>query len=93
MFSWLFQSTHVCVNIESIPLPQEEKPDLTQTKTESEPLKTEEKDSGNDDNEEEDAPHKGNADEGSLTACIGAENMKPDQDEEQESKDNSGQVV
>lgn len=63
---------------------------MTRTKTASEPLKSEEKDSGNDDDDEEDGPQKGNANEGSLTACIGAENMKQEQDEEQESKDNSG---
>ncbi|XP_026210068.1 AT-rich interactive domain-containing protein 4B isoform X2 [Anabas testudineus] len=74
---------------------KEEKPDFTQTETEPEPLKTEEKDSGNDDDdddeeEEEDAPLKADADQGSLTECIGAENTKPEQDDEQESKDNSG---
>uniref|UniRef100_A0A7N8X7H9 AT-rich interaction domain 4B n=1 Tax=Mastacembelus armatus TaxID=205130 RepID=A0A7N8X7H9_9TELE len=45
---------------------------------------------GNDDDNEEDGPRKGDADEGSSTARLGAENMKQEQDEEQESKDNSG---
>lgn len=66
---------------------------MTRTKIESEPLETQEKDSGNDDDdeeEEEEASHTGNAHEGSLAACVGDENVKPDQDEEQESKDNSG---
>lgn len=61
---------------------------------ESEPSKTEERDSGNDDDDddedEEDGPLKGDADEGSSTARLGAESMKQEPDEEQESKDNSG---
>ncbi|XP_023267588.1 AT-rich interactive domain-containing protein 4B isoform X1 [Seriola lalandi dorsalis] len=69
---------------------KEEKPDLTRNKMESEPSKTEGKDSTNDEDDEEDAAHKGDADEGSSTAHLGAENMKQECDEEQESKDNSG---
>ncbi|XP_040905116.1 AT-rich interactive domain-containing protein 4B isoform X2 [Toxotes jaculatrix] len=69
---------------------KEEKPDVTRNKTESEPSKTDGKDSTNDDDDEEDAPNKGDADEGSSTAHLGAENMKQEGDEEQESKDNSG---
>ncbi|TNN62678.1 AT-rich interactive domain-containing protein 4B [Liparis tanakae] len=87
---------------------KDEKPDLSRTKTEPEPLITEEKDSGdddednddnddndeNDDNEdldpEEEGPLKGDADEGSSTARLGAENIKEERDEEPESKDNSG---
>ncbi|XP_039994756.1 AT-rich interactive domain-containing protein 4B isoform X3 [Xiphias gladius] len=69
---------------------KEEKSDLTRNKLESEPSKTEGKDSANDDDDEEDTPHKGDADEGSSTAHLGAENMKQELDEEQESKDNSG---
>lgn len=63
---------------------------MTRNKLESEPSKTEGKDSANDDDDEEDTPHKGDADEGSSTAHLGAENMKQELDEEQESKDNSG---
>lgn len=79
-----------CVGIKSIPLPQEEKPDSTRTKTESEPPKTEGKDGANDDDDEEEAARKGDADEGSSTAHLGAEIVKQEHDEEQESKDNSG---
>ncbi|XP_044070475.1 AT-rich interactive domain-containing protein 4B isoform X4 [Siniperca chuatsi] len=69
---------------------KDENPDLTQNQMESEPSKTEGKDSGNDDDDEEDGPLKGDADEGSSTARLGAENVKQELDEEQESKDNSG---
>ncbi|XP_035848658.1 AT-rich interactive domain-containing protein 4B isoform X6 [Sander lucioperca] len=74
---------------------KDEKPDLTRNKMEPDPSKTEGKDSGNDDDDdddddEEDGPLKGDADEGSSTAHLGAENMKEERDEEEESKDNSG---
>ncbi|XP_069395379.1 AT-rich interactive domain-containing protein 4B isoform X6 [Paralichthys olivaceus] len=69
---------------------KEEKPDITRNKTESEPPKSEEKDSTDDDDGEEDAPHNGDAEEGSSTAHLTAENLKQELDEEQESKDNSG---
>ncbi|XP_070696821.1 AT-rich interactive domain-containing protein 4B isoform X4 [Pempheris klunzingeri] len=69
---------------------KDEKPDLTRNKMEPEPSNTEGKDSGNDEDEESDGPLKGDADEGSSTARLGAENMKQERDEEQESKDNSG---
>ncbi|XP_034753290.1 AT-rich interactive domain-containing protein 4B isoform X7 [Etheostoma cragini] len=80
---------------------KDEKPDLTRSKIEPDPSKTEGKDSGNDehdddddddDGDEEDGPLKGDADEGSSTAHLGAENMKEerDEEEEEESKDNSG---
>lgn len=55
---------------------------------ESEPSKTEGKDSINDD--EDEGPLKVDADEGSSTAHLGAESVKQECDEEQESKDNSG---
>lgn len=61
---------------------------------EPEPSNAEGKDSGNDDDDEDedddDSPLKGDADEGSSMARLGAENMKQECDEEQESKDNSG---
>ncbi len=59
---------------------------------ESEPSKSEEKDNENndDDDDEDDGPLKGDADEGSSTARLGAESVKQECDEEQESKDNSG---
>lgn len=57
---------------------------------ESEPPKTEGKDGPDDEDDEEGAGQKGDADEGSSTAHLGAENMKQECDEEQESKDNSG---
>lgn len=59
---------------------------------EPEPSKTDGKDSGNDDDNEDDdgGPLKGDADEGSSTACLGAESVKEECDDEQESKDNSG---
>ncbi|XP_063348372.1 AT-rich interactive domain-containing protein 4B isoform X2 [Pelmatolapia mariae] len=70
---------------------KDEKPDSTPSKTESETSKTEGKEGGNDgDDEEEDGPHKADADEGSSTARLGADDMKEEHDEEQESKDNSG---
>lgn len=73
---------------ESILLSQDEKSDLTRNKTECEPSKTEAKDSRNDD--EDEGPLKGDADEGSSTAHLGVESVKQECDEEQESKDNSG---
>ncbi|XP_034408531.1 AT-rich interactive domain-containing protein 4B isoform X2 [Cyclopterus lumpus] len=82
---------------------KDEKPDLARNKTEPEPLITEGKDSGDDDDDgddyddddddpdpEEGGPLKGDADEGSSTARLGAESIKEERDEEQESKDNSG---
>ncbi|XP_051285090.1 AT-rich interactive domain-containing protein 4B isoform X1 [Dicentrarchus labrax] len=69
---------------------KDEKPDLTRNKMEPEPSKTEGKDSGNDDDDEDDGPLKGDADEGSSTARLGSEDVKQECDEEQESKDNSG---
>ncbi|XP_039890316.1 AT-rich interactive domain-containing protein 4B isoform X2 [Simochromis diagramma] len=70
---------------------KDEKPDSTPSKTESETSKSEGKEGGNDgDDEEEDGPHKADADEGSSTARLGADDMKEEHDEEQESKDNSG---
>ncbi|XP_006807719.1 AT-rich interactive domain-containing protein 4B isoform X2 [Neolamprologus brichardi] len=70
---------------------KDEKPDSAPSKTESETSKTEGKEGGNDgDDEEEDGPHKADADEGSSTARLGADDMKEEHDEEQESKDNSG---
>ncbi|XP_031730035.1 AT-rich interactive domain-containing protein 4B isoform X3 [Anarrhichthys ocellatus] len=68
---------------------KEEKPDLARSKTEPEPSQTEGNDSGKD-NDEEDGPLNGDADEGSSTSRLGAESMKEERDEEQESKDNSG---
>uniref|UniRef100_A0A3Q4HX80 AT-rich interaction domain 4B n=1 Tax=Neolamprologus brichardi TaxID=32507 RepID=A0A3Q4HX80_NEOBR len=51
-------------------------------KTESETSKTEGKEGGNDgDDEEEDGPHKADADEGSSTARLGADDMKEEYDE------------
>ncbi|KAK5882159.1 hypothetical protein CesoFtcFv8_020773 [Champsocephalus esox] len=67
---------------------KDEKPDLTRKKTEPEPIKTDEKES--EDDEEEDSPLNGDADEGSSTARLGGESVKEECDEEQESKDNSG---
>ncbi|XP_076598458.1 AT-rich interactive domain-containing protein 4B isoform X5 [Chaetodon auriga] len=69
---------------------KDEKPDLTRNKMESEPPQTEGKDSGNDDDDEDDGPLKGDADEGSSTARLGVESVTRECDEEQESKDNSG---
>ncbi|XP_069001139.1 AT-rich interactive domain-containing protein 4B isoform X3 [Embiotoca jacksoni] len=69
---------------------KDEKPDLTRNQMESEPSKTEGKDSINDVDDEEDGPHKGDADEGSSTSRLGADGLKQERDEEQESKDNSG---
>ncbi|XP_072247395.1 AT-rich interactive domain-containing protein 4B [Leuresthes tenuis] len=66
---------------------KDEKPDLTQNKMESEPSNTEGQDSGN---EEEDGPLKGDADEGSSTSRLGADAAQQELDDEQESKDNSG---
>lgn len=63
---------------------------MTRNKAEPEPSNIEGKDSGNDDDDEDDSPLKGDADEGSSMNRLGAENMKQECDEEQESKDNSG---
>lgn len=52
--------------------------------------KDSENNSNHDEDEEEDGPHKGDADEGSSTSRLGAESIKQEHDEEQESKDNSG---
>ncbi|KAM9364457.1 AT-rich interactive domain-containing protein 4B [Pholidichthys leucotaenia] len=68
---------------------KDEKPDLTQSKAELEPSKTEEKEGQNND-DEADSPHKVDADEGSSTARVGAEGVKQERDKQQESKDNSG---
>ncbi|XP_060895364.1 AT-rich interactive domain-containing protein 4B isoform X2 [Labrus mixtus] len=70
---------------------KEEKPD--QNKTESEPSQTDEgkkSDNEEEDEEEEDSLLKGDADEGSSTAHLGAESVKQECEEEPESKDNSG---
>ncbi|XP_063730622.1 AT-rich interactive domain-containing protein 4B isoform X3 [Eleginops maclovinus] len=71
---------------------KDENPDLTRNKPEPEPSKTDGKDSdvNDDDDDEEDGPLNGDADEGSSTARLGAESLKEEPDEEQESKDNSG---
>ncbi|XP_060942649.1 AT-rich interactive domain-containing protein 4B isoform X4 [Limanda limanda] len=69
---------------------KEENPDTTSNKTESEPPKSVEKESTDDEDGEEDAPHNGDAEEGSSTAHLAAEHVKQELDEEQESKDNSG---
>uniref|UniRef100_A0A3B5QXI1 AT-rich interactive domain-containing protein 4B n=1 Tax=Xiphophorus maculatus TaxID=8083 RepID=A0A3B5QXI1_XIPMA len=70
---------------------KEEKTDFTQNKSESEPSKTEGKDADDDDEEEEEGgASKADADEGSSTSRLGGDNMKTEQDDEQESKDNSG---
>ncbi|XP_042357715.1 AT-rich interactive domain-containing protein 4B isoform X2 [Plectropomus leopardus] len=68
---------------------KDEKPDSTRNKMELEPSKTDGKDSGEED-DDDDVPLKGDADEGSSTARLGAENVKEERDDEQESKDNSG---
>ncbi|KAL7383893.1 hypothetical protein ABVT39_020147 [Epinephelus coioides] len=70
---------------------KDEKPETTRNKMEPEPAKMEGKESGIDeDDDEDDSPLKGDADEGSSTARLGAESVKEEHDEEQESKDNSG---
>ncbi|XP_027861994.1 AT-rich interactive domain-containing protein 4B isoform X3 [Xiphophorus couchianus] len=70
---------------------KEEKTDFTQNKSELEPSKTEGKDADDDDDEEEEGgASKADADEGSSTSRLGGDNMKTEQDDEQESKDNSG---
>ncbi|CAN9499974.1 unnamed protein product [Ophioblennius macclurei] len=66
---------------------KDEKPEPARTKSEPEPPKTERKDSGNED--EKEAPHK-DAEEGSSTARLGADGLKRELDDEQESKENSG---
>ncbi|XP_054885382.1 AT-rich interactive domain-containing protein 4B isoform X3 [Poeciliopsis prolifica] len=69
---------------------KEEKTDFTQIKSESEPSKTEGKDADDDDADEEGGALKADADEGSSTSRLGGDNIKTEQDDEQESKDNSG---
>ncbi|CAJ1067686.1 AT-rich interactive domain-containing protein 4B isoform X2 [Xyrichtys novacula] len=69
---------------------KEEKPDLNRNKTEPEPSQTEGKESGNEEEDKEDSLLKADADEGSSTARLGADIVKQECDEEQESKDNSG---
>lgn len=54
---------------------------------ECDPSKAEGKDSGG---SEEAGPLKADADEGSSTVLPGAEDAKPEDDDEQESKENSG---
>ncbi|KAM6997782.1 AT-rich interactive domain-containing protein 4B isoform 2-T2 [Tautogolabrus adspersus] len=78
-----------CTSLTSV-VYKEEKPDLSRNKTESEPAQTEGKESENEDDDEEDSPLKADADEGSSTAHLGAENVKQECDDEPESKDNSG---
>lgn len=72
-----------------LPLLQEEKPDMPRNKTESESSKPEQRD-GEEDDVEDGGLLKGNADEGSSTSLLGPNNVKQEEDEEQESKDNSG---
>ncbi|XP_049456212.1 AT-rich interactive domain-containing protein 4B isoform X3 [Epinephelus fuscoguttatus] len=70
---------------------KDEKPETTRNKMEPEPAKMEGKERGIDeDDDEDDSPLKGDADEGSSTARLGAESVKEEHEEEQESKDNSG---
>ncbi|XP_014863276.1 PREDICTED: AT-rich interactive domain-containing protein 4B isoform X4 [Poecilia mexicana] len=76
---------------------KEEKTDFTQIKSESEPSKTEGKDADDDDDDDEEEEEEGgggaskaDADEGSSTSRLGGDNIKTEQDDEQESKDNSG---
>lgn len=78
---------------------KEEKPDFTQIKSEPEPSKMEGKDSkkndDHDDDEEEEVEEEGSAlkadaDEGSSTSRLGVDNMKTEEDDGQESKENSG---
>ncbi|XP_029961860.1 AT-rich interactive domain-containing protein 4B isoform X2 [Salarias fasciatus] len=66
---------------------KDEKPDLARSKGEPEPSKPERKDGGAED--EKEGPHK-DAEEGSSTARLGADGLKRELDDEQESKDNSG---
>lgn len=71
-----------------LPLLQEEKLDVPRNKMESESSKSEQKDGGEDD-VEDDGHSKGNGDEGSSTSLLGPKDVKQE-DEEQESKNNSG---
>lgn len=66
---------------------QEEKAESTHINLECDQSKTEGKDSGGG---EEAAPLKADADEGSSTALPGAEAVKQEYDDEQESKEHSG---
>lgn len=65
---------------------QDVKPETTQIKMECDPSKAEGKDSGGSGA----GPLKADADEGSSTAPPGAEGAKPEDDDEPESKENSG---
>ncbi|KAM6916417.1 AT-rich interactive domain-containing protein 4B [Xenentodon cancila] len=69
---------------------KDEKPELTRNKLEAEPSKTERNDGSNGEDDEEDSPIKGDADEGSSTSRLGGDDTKQEHDDEQESKDNSG---
>ncbi|KAM4608007.1 AT-rich interactive domain-containing protein 4B isoform 2-T3 [Polymixia lowei] len=78
---------------------KEEKPESGRSKTEAESTKAERKVSGNDggddgDNDEDDnddeGSQRGDADEGTSMARLGAEPVKQEPEEEQEGKDNSG---
>lgn len=65
--------------------------EFTQIKSESEPSKTEGNYSANnDDDDKEEGASKVDADEGSSTSRLGGDNVKMEQDDEQESKENSG---
>lgn len=80
------QSRHPLHYNKSSHFSQDEKPDSTRSKMESEPSKAE----GKEDEEEEGPLLKVDADEGSSTAHLGAEGVKQECDDEQESKENSG---
>ncbi|XP_051937252.1 AT-rich interactive domain-containing protein 4B isoform X4 [Hippocampus zosterae] len=72
---------------------KEEKPELVPNKSQCTSSKADGKDSnGNNtyDEEEEDEDGSPHTDEGSSTSRLGAENIKQEHDEDQESKDNSG---
>ncbi|XP_077437824.1 AT-rich interactive domain-containing protein 4B isoform X2 [Vanacampus margaritifer] len=77
---------------------KEEKLESVANKSQCTSVKAEGKDSNgsntyDDDEEEEDedsSPHTEDADEGSSTSRLGAESIKQEEDEDQESKDNSG---
>ncbi|XP_061816619.1 AT-rich interactive domain-containing protein 4B isoform X1 [Nerophis lumbriciformis] len=72
---------------------KEEKPELEPHKCEPAPSKAERKDSNGDNNvdeEEDNSPCLGDADEGSSTSRLGADSIKQDHDEERQSEDNSG---
>ncbi|XP_061914517.1 AT-rich interactive domain-containing protein 4B isoform X2 [Entelurus aequoreus] len=74
---------------------KEENPELEPHKCEPASTKAERKDSNGDNNvdeeeEEDNSPCLGDADEGSSTSRLGADSIKQDHDEERQSKDNSG---